>query len=188
MWRSRSVLTTSHCSRAICSSFHVCSRLYALLCSLSSWRTLQVIDLDQFAASWEEIRREIQAMSLCGHRNVVRMLASFVEGQDLWIVMPLMNAGSCAHIMKAIYPTGFKDESLVATILREVLLGLLYFHNDGRLHRDLKAANILVSNEGEVQLSDMGVAATLMENGDRKRMRTTFTGTPCWMVRNKGQE
>jgi serine/threonine-protein kinase OSR1/STK39 len=100
---------------------------------------------------------------------------------------------------------------------QEVLLGLQYFHKDNRLHRDLKAGNVLISAQGDVQLagehretnthsegedgaaviihsavlifffvrarrSDFGVAGTLMENGDRKKMRTTFTGTPCWMA------
>lgn len=134
------------------------------------------------STNWEEIRREILIMSLVHHANVVRILTSFVVEQDLWIVMHLLEAGSCAHIMKAIYPTGMKDEALVATILKEVLHGLLYFHKDGRLHRDLKAGNVLVAKDGSIQLADFGVAGTLMENGDRKKARRTFTGTPCWMA------
>jgi serine/threonine-protein kinase OSR1/STK39 len=105
-----------------------------------------------------------------------------VEEQDLWIVMPWLEAGSCAHVMKTMAPTGLKDDALIATILKEVLLGLQYFHNDGRLHRDLKAGNIIISKSGEVMLADFGVAGTLMENGDRKKARKTFTGTPCWMA------
>lgn len=137
---------------------------------------IKVIDLDQFNTNWEEIRREILIMSLVHHPNVVRILTSFVEEQDLWILMPWLEAGSCAHIMKTICPTGMKDEAIIATILKEVLHGLLYFHKDGRLHRDLKAGNVLISAQGEVQLADFGVAGTLMENGDRKKARTTFTG------------
>jgi len=142
---------------------------------------IKVIDLDQFNTNWEEIRREIQIMSLVHHKNVVRILTSFVDGQDLWIIMPLLEAGSCAAIMKQIYPHGIKDEALIATILKEVLHGLLYFHNDSRMHRDLKAGNVIISKTGEVQLADFGVAVTLQENGDRKKGRT-FTGTPCWMA------
>lgn len=137
---------------------------------------IKIIDLDQFNTNWDEIRREIMIMSLVHHPNVVRILTSFVEEQDLWIVMPLLEGGSCAHIMKTIYPHGMKDEAMIATILKEVLLGLQYFHKDGRLHRDLKAGNVLISAQGEVQLADFGVAGTLMENGDRKKARTTFTG------------
>src|SRR5687767_2959060 len=93
--------------------------------------------------------------------------------------------GSCASIMKAIGPNGFKDEVglldprcvltcwlyqvLIATILHEALQGLQYFHKDGRIHRDIKAGNILVGAEGNIELADFGVAGTLMENGDRKK-------------------
>ena len=121
-------------------------------------------------------------MSLLHHPNVVKIKTSFIVNSDLWIVMPLLQAGSCASLMKHLAPNGFKDEALIATILRETLQGLMYFHKDGRIHRDLKAGNILIGAQGEVQLADFGVAGTLMENGDRKKNRQTFTGTPCWMA------
>jgi len=96
--------------------------------------------------------------------------------------MPCMAAGSCAAIMKKLAPKGLKDEVLLATILMEVLKGLVYFHQDGRIHRDVKAGNILISATGEVKLADFGVAGTLIDNGIRKQHRQTFTGTPCWMA------
>jgi len=115
------------------------------------------------------------------HANVVEVHTAFVDGQVLWIVMPLMGAGSCAAILKKLFPKGMKDENLLASILLEVLKGLTYFHNDKRIHRDVKAGNILISTGGEVKLADFGVAGTLIDNG-RTRNRQTFTGTPCWMA------
>ena len=143
---------------------------------------IKVIDLDLFNTDWLEIRREISTMSLLNHPNVVSINCSFVDHQDLWIIMPLLQAGSCASIMKQIAPQGMKDEALLATILYFTLQGLQYLHKDGRIHRDVKAGNILIGAGGEVQLADFGVAGTLMENGDRKKNRQTFTGTPCWMA------
>ena len=143
---------------------------------------IKVIDLDLFNTDWNDIRREISTMSLLNHPNVVSIKCSFVDHQDLWIIMPLLHAGSCAAIMKAISPAGFKDEPLLATILAHTLQGLQYLHKDGRIHRDVKAGNILIGSAGDVQLADFGVAGTLMENGDRKKNRQTFTGTPCWMA------
>ncbi len=66
---------------------------------------------------------------------------------------------------------------LVATILREALQGLQYFHKDGRIHRDIKAGNILIGTEGNVELADFGVAGTLMENGDRKKQSAASAST-----------
>ena len=65
------------------------------------------------------------------HKNVVSCYVSFIEGSDLWLVMPIMSAGSCAEIMKVNCPRGIKDEAVIATILRETLLGLKYFHENG---------------------------------------------------------
>jgi serine/threonine protein kinase len=113
--------------------------------------------------NWEHTRKEIAIMSMLRHDNVVRIIASFVDERELCIVMPLLDGGSCGHIMAHIAPTGFKDEAVLATILRETLQGLEYFHKDGRVHRDVKAGNILISAQGEVQVADFGVAGTLLE-------------------------
>lgn len=143
---------------------------------------IKILDLDELDTSWEEIRKEISLMRLLNHPNVVPSLCSFVVEQEIWLVMPLMAGGSCADIMKNNFPKGYDDEVLIATILKETLTGIEYFHKEGRIHRDVKAGNILISQEGEVQMGDFGVAGTLIEAGDRKRSRRTFVGTPCWMA------
>lgn len=55
-----------------------------------------------------------------------------------------------------------------------------YLHDpkQAQIHRDLKAANLLMDREGMVMLADFGVAASLKE----QRTRRTFVGTPCWMA------
>ena len=74
------------------------------------------------------------------------------------------------------YPNGLGDEVLIATILRGALAGLEYLHQSGRLHRDIKGGNILLSSEGEVVLCDFGVAANVFE-GKTLGKRVTFVGT-----------
>ena len=69
-------------------------------------------------------------MSTCQHKNVVSCHVSFIEGTDLWLVMPILSAGSCYDIMRLNFPSGIKNEVVIATILRETVLGLQYFHEN----------------------------------------------------------
>lgn len=129
----------------------------------------------------EDLRAEVMTMRQLHHPNVVGVHTAFDVDDALWIVLPLLR-GALIDVLKAAYPTGIKDETILATLLRGCLLGLQYLHKNFLIHRDIKAGNILLTNEGEVQLADFGVAGKMVEGGDHAQKRRTFTGTPCWMA------
>jgi len=143
---------------------------------------IKMIDLDMFERNQiDELRREIQIMNLCRHPNLLTVYGSFVNGSKLYIVTPYLSAGSCLNLMKYAYPDGF-EELVIATILKQALQGLNYLHKSKLIHRDVKAGNLLIDEDGLVRLGDFGVSSSLMETGERKGLRKTFVGTPCWMA------
>ncbi len=129
----------------------------------------------------DELRNEIQIMSICRHPNLLPIHKSFINQENLWIITPVQNGGSCLDLIRLKYPSGV-DEISCATILKQVLQGLLYLHNNDLVHRDIKCANMLICKDtGLVQLSDFGVSKTLMDYG-RKKNRSTFVGTPAFIA------
>jgi serine/threonine-protein kinase OSR1/STK39 len=158
--------------------------------SMGTQVAIKVIDLEAGGTSLDDIRAEVATMRLCNHPNVLPCYATFAVKSTLWVVTPLMGKGSCLHIMRELKRThqteegeGLKEE-WIWTIINEVVKGLEYLHKAGWIHRDIKAGNILIDDEGRVMIADFGVAGLLQGNSMARggEVCKTFVGTPCWMA------
>ncbi|KAA8523930.1 hypothetical protein F0562_010353 [Nyssa sinensis] len=139
-----------------------------LLLKLSIWKN-QRMKLRTF-------RRKLQVLSQCRSPYITEYYGSYLHQTKIWIIMEYMAGGSVADLIQPGQPL---DEMSIACILRDLLHAIEYLHNEGKIHRDIKAANILLTESGDVKVADFGVSAQLTRTISRRK---TFVGTPFWMA------
>ncbi|XP_026131275.1 mitogen-activated protein kinase kinase kinase kinase 3-like isoform X5 [Carassius auratus] len=122
------------------------------------------------------VQQEIIMMKDCKHSNIVAYFGSYLRRDKLWICMEYCGGGSLQDIY---HVTGPLTESQIAYVTRETLQGLFYLHSKGKMHRDIKGANILFTDNGYVKLADFGVSAQITATLAKRK---SFIGTPYWMA------
>uniref|UniRef100_A0A6G1S9I5 non-specific serine/threonine protein kinase n=1 Tax=Aceria tosichella TaxID=561515 RepID=A0A6G1S9I5_9ACAR len=118
---------------------------------------------------------EIGIISNCKCKNIVRFLAGDCSNKEVLIVMEYCCGGSVKDAMRQLNRT-MNDEQ-ITVILRDVLCGLDYLHSHNKIHRDVKAANILLNEKGIAKLGDFGVS----EPSDPTNRKSSIVGTPLWV-------
>ncbi|KZO98755.1 Pkinase-domain-containing protein [Calocera viscosa TUFC12733] len=139
---------------------------------------LKIINLDKADDDVDDIQREIALLSRLrggAQYNVTRYWGCWLEDTKVWIAMDYAAGGSLTTLMKA----GLIEERYTAVVVRETLIGLSYLHRENVIHRDIKAANILLTSRGHVMLIDFGVSALLASKDDK---RMTLIGTPHYIA------
>nr|POE63460.1 serine/threonine-protein kinase svka [Quercus suber] len=136
---------------------------------------IKIIDVENADDEVDDIIQEISILAGLNSPYVTKYYGSYLKGSDLWIIMEYCSGGSCGDLLKP----GLIPEEYICIIVHELLMGLEYLHNDGKLHRDIKAANILLGSNGQVKLADFGVSGQLTATMTKKN---TFVGTPFWMA------
>nr|XP_048698365.1 mitogen-activated protein kinase kinase kinase kinase 3 isoform X6 [Caretta caretta] len=122
------------------------------------------------------VQQEIVMMKDCKHPNIVAYFGSYLRRDKLWICMEFCGGGSLQDIY---HVTGPLTEQQIAYVSRETLQGLYYLHSKGKMHRDIKGANILLTDNGHVKLADFGVSAQITATIAKRK---SFIGTPYWMA------
>ncbi|XP_029557424.1 mitogen-activated protein kinase kinase kinase kinase 2 [Salmo trutta] len=136
---------------------------------------IKVVKLDP-GDDISSIQQEITMIKECTHKNIVAYFGSYFRNNKLWICMEYCGGGSLQDIYHA---TGPLNERQIAYVCRETLQGLRHLHETGKMHRDIKGANVLLTSQGDVKLADFGVAAEINASVAKRK---SFIGTPYWMA------
>ena len=136
----------------------------------------KVLPLDEGADLSLDMQREILGLRDCAHPNVVRYLAAYLTADRLWVAMEFCLCSAAAAMRETGHPL---SEPQIACVCACALRGLAYLHGErGIIHRDVKGANLLLTEGGEVKLADFGASAQLKSEQTK---RNTVIGTPMWM-------
>ena len=130
----------------------------------------------------EDIKREIKIMRECACDYIIAYRDAFIREHEmrstLWVVMEFCRVGSTLDVMRRQGKPFTEQQS--AWVIRGMLYALDYMHTERRaIHRDIKAANVLLTADASVKLADLGVAAQLYNTMSK---RGTMIGTPHWMA------
>ena len=144
-------------------------------------------DLDKRKESMvAALKREIDLLRDLQHPNIVQYLGSNSDAEHFNIFLEYVPGGSVAAMLNSY---GQLHEPLIRNFVRQILAGLSYLHGQDIIHRDIKGANVLVDNKGNIKISDFGIskrveASALLapaKNGGHMH-RPSLQGSVFWMA------
>ncbi|GAA6060392.1 hypothetical protein JCM10212_004645 [Sporobolomyces blumeae] len=133
-------------------------------------------------AEIEQLSNEVALLQRLIHPAIVRYQGLLRSENYLNIVLEYAESGSLQTTLRQF---GQLPEGLVASYVVKILEGLAYLHEQGVVHCDLKAANILSTKTGNVKLSDFGVSLNLHAIKNTQGfggLSKDVQGTPNWMA------
>eukprot|EP01125_Pyxidicula_operculata_P020303 TRINITY_DN7489_c0_g1_i1.p1 TRINITY_DN7489_c0_g1~~TRINITY_DN7489_c0_g1_i1.p1 ORF type:complete len:878 (+),score=169.01 TRINITY_DN7489_c0_g1_i1:227-2635(+) len=127
----------------------------------------------------EALEKEIEVLKKCRSPNVIAYYGTVLLGNETWILMDYCGIGSVKDVMK-VTQEGL-NEPQTKYIVYHTLKGLAHMHAMNILHLDIKAANILLTEQGNVKLADFGVSVVLKTDEMTKEQKD-FVGSPLFMA------
>ncbi|XP_064620244.1 serine/threonine-protein kinase TAO1-B-like isoform X2 [Lineus longissimus] len=126
----------------------------------------------QSTEKWQDILKEVRFLRQLKSKNTIDYRGCYLREHTAWLVMEYC-LGSASDIVE-VHKKPLKEEEISA-ISNDALIGLEYLHSQNKIHRDIKAGNILLTENGTVKLADFGSASISCP-------ANSFVGTPYWMA------
>ncbi|XP_001364657.2 STE20-related kinase adapter protein beta isoform X2 [Monodelphis domestica] len=131
--------------------------------------TIKITDLENCSEEHlEALQKEVILSHFFRHPNITTYWTVFTTGSWLWVISPFMAYGSASQLLRTHFPEGM-SETLIGNILFGAVRGLNYLHQNGCIHRSIKASHILISGDGLVSLSGLSRLYSLVNHGQRSK-------------------
>ncbi len=117
----------------------------------------------------ERFRREAMLVARLSHPNLVHLLDRGEDPEGPYLVMELVDGENLKTLIRR---EGAVDPDEAARVCAQVGRALAYAHDQGVVHRDIKAQNVLITAHGEVKLADFGIARLMESDGQHGLTRT----------------
>eukprot|EP01088_Endostelium_zonatum_P017904 TRINITY_DN5533_c0_g1_i2.p1 TRINITY_DN5533_c0_g1~~TRINITY_DN5533_c0_g1_i2.p1 ORF type:complete len:269 (+),score=53.94 TRINITY_DN5533_c0_g1_i2:45-851(+) len=121
--------------------------------------------------------RELETLCAIHHTNIVQLLGICITADEILIITEFVSGGDLRTRLKNVQKFPKLSWNLRVRIARDMALAMNYLHSQNRMHRDLKAANVLMGNNWEVKICDFGLARDTQGEGPK-----TVCGTSEWMA------
>lgn len=141
-------------------------------------KTNQVVAIKQIALEKDHdlnvLMGEIDLLKILKHANIVKYHGFVKTLNSLNVFLEFCSGGSLRQLYKRM-GHGLPEYQIISYV-NQILCGLNYLHEQGVVHRDVKAANVLLTEDGDIKLADFGVATKVAT------LHNTVVGTPNWMA------
>jgi len=127
-----------------------------------------------------QLRREIAIMKLLKHKHIIKLREVLQSPTKIYIVLELVTGG---ELFDRIVKQKRFDEKTSRNYFQQLVRGIAYCHAQDVSHRDLKPENLLLDESDVLKISDFGLSALCVGQGEQQKMLMTTCGTPNYVAR-----